>query len=489
MKKTFDQFCRAIGIDAAALTDAQRSMFELLFEARCKDLAEDAEIPADVKERAAKLIKADKESAERGQRLELDRQSEIRSMCSVPGAETLAETLINDKKSVEESRKAVLEHLRAARAPISTPKVGVEGGETAGEKLVRAASHGLALRHGIKIEAPVAGSSEFRGSSIVRVAEECLRSVGANTRGMTSDEIIGRAMSTGDFPTILSNVANLKLAAAYETGEETWRDIVEINNDVSDFKVMTVANFGGVPVFSEILEGGKYKAVSFNENGASNQVKTYGCEMMATRQMMVNDQFGAFLRAIELFGAGFDKLIGNGVWGLVIANGNTTTLGDGTTNALFSAAHGNLVTSAEALGTDGMAKLRLKLRQMKGLKATDTMNLRLSQLWVPSELEEAGRMICENQQMVVDGVGVKNTSFGTKLIVEDRLSAKNIENYYGAASRPIIQVAFLNGQQRPEVLRLNSRNPDNFEVMARGDVGWAVIEHRYAVKAFVKADV
>lgn len=114
------------------------------------------------------------------------------------------------------------------------------------------------------------------------------------------------------------------------------------------------------------------------------------------------------------------------------------------------------------------------------------MNLRLAQLWVPSELEEAGRMICENQQMVVDGIGVKNTSFGTKLIVEDRLSANSDADYYGAANRPIIQVAFLNGQQRPEVVRMNSRNPDNFEVMARGDVGWAVIEHRYAVKAKVE---
>ena len=486
MKKTFDQFCRAIGTEAAALTDAQRSMLEIIFEAQCKELASDAEIPADAKERAAKVMKSTKEAEERGARIELERQSEIRAMCAVPGAETLADKLINDKVGIEDARKQVLEHLRSSRAPISTPKTTIEGGETSGEKLVRAATHGLALRHNIKIENPAAGANEFRGRSLMRVVEECLHAIGVNTRSLSDDEMIQRAMASSDFPNILSNVANLQLKMAYENSEETWRDIVEINNDVSDFKVMTVANFGGVPVFSEVLEGGGYKAVDFRENGATNQVKTYGCEAKMTRQMIINDRLGAFLRALELFGVGADKLIGNGVWGIITSNPNLSTLGDGTTNALFSAAHGNLITSAKTLSNDGIAAIRLKLRQMKGLKTTDSMNLRLTRIAVPSELEEQARILTENAMMVVDGVGIKNTAAGLQLTVEDRLSANSDENYYGFASRPIIQVAFLNGQQRPEIVRLNSRNPDMFEVMARVDVGWAPIEHRYAVKAAVK---
>ncbi len=485
MKKTFDQFCRNMGIDAAALTDAQRSMLEMIFDAQCKELAADAEIPADAKERAAKVMKSTKEAEERGARVELERQSEIRSMCSVPGAEALADKLINDKVGIEDARKQVLEHLRSSRAPISTPKSTIEGGETSGEKLVRAATHGLAMRHNIKVENPAAGANEFRGRSLMRVVEECLHAIGVNTRSLSDDEMIQRAMASGDFPNILSNVANLQLKMAYENSEETWRDIVEINNDVSDFKVMTVANFGGVPVFSEVLEGGGYKAVDFRENGATNQVKTYGCEAKMTRQMIVNDQLGAFLRAIELFGVGADKLIGNGVWGIITTNPSISTLGNGTSNALFSVAHGNLIENASALGNDGVAALRLKLRQMKGLKTTDTMNLRLARIAVPSELEEQARVLTENALMVVDGVGVKNTAFGLQLTVEDRLSANSTVDYYGFASRPIIQVAFLNGQQRPEIVRLNSRNPDMFEVMARVDVGWAPIEHRYAVKADV----
>jgi len=415
MKKTFEQFCRAVGIDAAALTDAQRSMLEMIFDAQCKELAADAEIPADAKERAAKVMKSTKEAEERGARIELERQSEIRAMCSVPGAETLADKLINDKVGIEDARKQVLEHLRKERAPISAPKTNIEGGETAGEKLVRAATHGLALRHNIKIESPAAGANEFRGRSLMRVVEECLHAVGVNTRGLSDDQMIQRAMATGDFPNILSNVANLQLKMAYENSEETWRDIVEINNDVSDFKVMTVANFGGVPTFSEILEGGNYKAVNFKENGATNQVKTYGCEAKMTREMIINDKLSAFLRALELFGVGADKLIGNGVWGIITTNPNISTLGNGTSNALFSAAHGNLIASANALGNDGIAALRLKLRQMKGLKATDTMNLRLARIAVPSELEEQARVLTENSLMVVDGVGVKNTAFGLQL--------------------------------------------------------------------------
>ena len=42
----FEQFCRKLGIDAAALTEAQRIALESLFEARGKTLAEDADLVA-----------------------------------------------------------------------------------------------------------------------------------------------------------------------------------------------------------------------------------------------------------------------------------------------------------------------------------------------------------------------------------------------------------------------------------------------------------
>jgi len=297
-------------------------------------------------------------------------------------------------------------------------------------------------------------------------------------------------MTTGDFPIILSGVSNLVLNQAYEMSEETWRDIVEINNDVSDFKDITVASIGGAPVFSEILEDGSYKAVTFNEIGESYKIKTYGCEGRLTRQMIVNDSIGAYLRWLESFVEGAEKVIGNGVYGILTTNATTKTLGDGTSNNLFSSAHGNLITTADILGIDGMKALRLAFRKMKGIKNSDgtqdTLGLRLDRIVVPSELEEQARILTSNENMVVDGVVIKNTSYGTQLTVEDRLSANSLKNYYGAARRKAIQVAFLNGQQRPEIVQLNSRNPDNFEVMARIDVGWAPIDHRYMVKAAVE---
>lgn len=485
MKKTFEEFCRAIGINVATLAETQRSLLELVFQATCKDLDAEAAIPAEAKTRALQVMKSAEEAEKRGQAAELERQSEIRSICYIPGTEALVQPLIDEKKTVEEARKAVIEHIRANNTPISAPRSGIEGGETSLEKTIRAASHGIAMRNNIKVDNPVAGADSFRGRSYLRIAEEILIAKGVNTRNMTNDQIAQRVMADGDFPIILSNAANLMMAAAYELSEETWRDIAEINNDVSDFKVFTVANFGGVPTFSEIQPGGSYKAINFNEMGASNQIKTYGCEATATRQMIINDNLGAFFRALESAAEGSEKLIGTGVWGLITTNGNTATYGDGTSNALFSAKHGNLISDAEALGTEGMKALRLKLRQMKGLAGKDDLNIKLDRIAVPSELEEQARLLCENQMMVIDGVGVKNTSFGTQLTVENRLSAASVSDYYGFGRRKIIQVAFLNGQQRPEIVRLNDRNPDNMSVLARIDVGWAVIEHRYAVKADV----
>ena len=491
---TFTQFCRSIGIDESKLTEAQTIGIRALFDANCKDLEADAEISTSVKSDARKLIASGQEAVERGIKLENARQAEIRSMCAdhqIDNAK-VDEMIKDNSVTVEQARALVLESLKSQRTPVSTPQQAITGGDTDIEKMVRAATHGMAMRHGIQVEAPAAGANEFRGRSVLRIAEECLNKRGINTRSMTNDEIAQRAMNTGDFPIILSNVANLSLTAAYMNTEETWRDIAEINNDVSDFKNLTVASVGGIPTFSKVLEDGSYKSVNFDEIGESYKVNTYGCEMKATRQMIVNDSMGAFFCSLENFSQGADRLIGNGVYGILTTNGTTETLGNGTSNNLFSAAHGNLIASADALGIDAMAALRLAFRKMKGILGAeegatqDSMNIRLDRLIVPSELEEAAMQLVMNPSFIVDGVGVKNNSFGTKLTVEDRLSTDSLVNYYGAAMRKSIQVAFLNGRQSPEIVQLNSRNPDLFEVMARIDVGWAPIDHRFLVKAAVE---
>ncbi len=480
----FELFCRKLGIDAAALTEAQRIALESLFEARGKTLAEDADLPAEVKERAQKLVSASDEERARGAKAEAERQNEIRSMCQIQGAESLAEDMIKNNVSIEEAGRQVLAHLKKERQAVPVARPGVTMGATDAEKFSRSAVHGVAMRYGVKVEHPEAGAENFRGRSIVRIAEELLQRSGVNTRNFDSDEIIKRAMGTTDFPALLGNIANLQLQSAYQYSVENWRDIVEIT-DASTFHIMTVANFSGVPTFSEILPGGKYKAVSFDEISATNQVKTYGCEMSCTRQMLVNDQLGVFMKQIAQFARGADKLIGDGVWNIITSNPNTKTYGDGTSNALFSAKHGNLISNAEALGNVGMTALRLAFRQMKDINGKDELGLKMERIVVPSELEEEGILLTQNPMMIVDGVGVKNTSAGTALTVEHRLSANSSKNYYGFGGGRIIQVAFLNGNQAPEIVQLNSRNPDMFEVLGRIDVGWAPVEHRYAVKAAV----
>ena len=483
----FKTFCRKLGIDAEALTGVQRMALEALFEATCKDLAEDGEVGADVKARANSLIQMaqqeTEQAAERAVELENKRQAEIRSICAIPGAEDLAADLINQRVSVEVAQRKVIEHLKATRQPIGTPKTEIVGGVDESEKFQRAVADGLVLRSGINIEAPAAGSNDFRGRSLMRIAEECLRRKNISTTSMSGEEIAIRAMTSSDFPIILANVANKALAAPHEIDEEAyWRDLVEITSG-TDFKDMTVANFGGVPSFSEVLEDGRYKAVDFEEIGESYRMKTYGCEAKMTRQMIVNDSLGAFMKAITEFMPAMNKLLAVNVIGLITSNPTVKTLDGKTSKNFFSADHGNLITSANALGVDGMRDLRKNFRLMKRIGNKDAMNLSLTGILVPAELEEQARTLAENPQMVVDGVGVKNTSAGTKVVVSSRLDATSTTDYYGLTRRKPIQVAFLNGVQRPKVLRLNSRNPDNAEYLIRIDTGWGIVDHRYINKA------
>lgn len=486
---TFKQFCRSIGVDETALTEAQRVALEAVFEARCKDLSESADVDAETRAKAKKIMDASAEAVrkatEEATRAEAQRHTEIRSLCTSTGHAAIADELVKSCTTIQEAERKIIERVKASHNPVGVSKTDIVGGVDERDKFRSAVQGGLLLRYGNGFaKEPAPGSSDFQGRSALRIAEECLVKAGINTRGMSDSEIATRAMSSSDFPIILANTANIMLAKEHELAEETWSEIVEIT-DGKNFKDMTVANFGGVPTFSEVLENGKYKEVTFNEIGESYRIKTYGSQATASRQTIINDGLDAFFRAAGLFVQGSNKLIGNGVWGLITSNPAVKTLNGKDSNTLFHANHGNLIANANALGTEGMKAMRKSFRTMKETGG-EAMGLTLGILAVPAELEEQGRILAENKEMMIDGVVVKNTSYGTKLLVEHRLDAVSEVDYYGFPTKgKPIQVAFLNGRRVPEAVRLNNVNPDELTILYRMDAGWGVADHRYAVKADV----
>ena len=112
------------------------------------------------------------------------------------------------------------------------------------EKVRDAATDALMLRSGLPVTDQSPGASEFRGRSLIEIGCELLERAGTSTRGMSkrqkaglilSNRAAGGAMSTSDFPLILSSLVNKTLLKAYMEWPQTWKPI-DASTDAQDSK-------------------------------------------------------------------------------------------------------------------------------------------------------------------------------------------------------------------------------------------------------------
>ncbi|MGL5268912.1 MAG: HK97 family phage prohead protease, partial [Selenomonadaceae bacterium] len=172
-------------------------------------------------------------AVEKGIAAERARVSEIGSMCRSFNMDS--QEYISSGKSVDEVRKIVLEKAMEKNQPTKV-SVGAEDIE----KFRSAATDGMAIRAGVAIEKPAEGATDFRGMSMLRLAQDCIeRQSGKDMRYADNDTLIREALTgTGAFPGILSNVANKSMAQAYQTAPTTFQ-LWTAKGSNTDFKDAT----------------------------------------------------------------------------------------------------------------------------------------------------------------------------------------------------------------------------------------------------------
>lgn len=442
---------------------------------------------ADVAEKAVsnggKDTDAENRAKAEGQRIEADRQNQIRSMCQIPGCEELADELCKDVNCTTETARAkIIERMKSARTPVGT-RVGLIEDEK--DKFTRAARHGIELRAGLKVENPAPGANEIRGMSLLRIAEECLIREGKPHRFSDPSELAVRAMGTTDFPGIMANTANKVMQKAYGESAETWEIWAEPGEGV-DFKDMSRPQFSESPDLSLVRPNGEYNEVAFSEMAPSFAIKTYGAECALTRQLIIDNDLQTYLRIPLAFGRAAQRKIGDLVY-YPITN-NSAINSTGTSLALFIAAHANLMTPAKALGFDALSELRRMLRIQTGLKGK-TLNQKLDFLLVPAALETVALALANSTYIPQLGAGPIDNQFkGTfRPVVEPRLDVASETAYFGMADYrngiSTVEVAFLNGVRNPVIVQFEGKNPDARKILCRIDVGVGLKDHRAIVKS------
>lgn len=371
-----------------------------------------------------------------------------------------ASQFIKDKTSVDEVRKAIIEdHKR------STQSV-VVGGVPDADNMMRAIGDSIAARSGIVVDLK---DNYFRGASLIDMARYAL---GMN--GFDRNEIAQRAMSNDQFTLLLGNVANRVMVANFEEQEGTY-GLWTTNVDLPNFKLQTdvsVKNPNGR--LAKMKEKGELENLELDEDGAGWKLESYGNKFYFTRQMIINDDLGAFTNIVADFGQ-MAKRTSNGiVYDLLQGKGDYANYKTSDNKVLFHTDHKNTDTAA-ALSSETLSNGRIKMRRQKD--GNIALNINPKYLIVSPENEMIAR-----QLLISDSDPSKNNSGVTNIfknsmdvIVEAELDANP---WYLAAGRKTIKTGTLAGTGGQPIVQESKKSAGGVEFECLYDFGVKVEDFR-----------
>ena len=299
------------------------------------------------------------------------------------------------------------------------------------------------------------------------------------------------AFSTASLPGILSNIANKMLLEGYNYVEDAWRKIAKIAS-VNDFKEHSRYRMTGSFKFEQVGADGELKHGRLDEQRYGQRADTHGIMFALTRQMIINDDMGAFTDIPRQIGMGAAESIAEALWGLWLRN---PVQSDG--KAFFHSDHANYVEGADtALSVDGLTDAEVKFNQQTKPNGKP-LGMPASILLVPTALKVPAEMLMKSLQLNETTTANKakpstNPHVG-KFDVVSSVYLSNV-SFAGASSKawylladpnrlPAIEIAFLNGVDRPTVEKTDA-DFNTLGIQFRGYIDFGVREqdHRGALK-------
>ncbi len=374
-------------------------------------------------------------------------------------------------------------------------------GEDARDKTLRGAANWLLVRSGVaamvakheKAEERSYDPGEFRGLSLVELARLMLERGGRQVTGWDKMRLVSEAFtyrsaitqSTSDFATLLENVMNKVLLAAYAITPDTWRRFCTTGT-VNDFRASNRYRMGSFGALDALLENGEFKRKTISDaEKATIQAATKGNIINVSRQMIINDDMSGFSRLPQMLGRAAALSIEVDVYALLALNaGLGPTMNDGL--AMFDAGHNNISTPA-ALSAANIDADRVTMAQQKDKDGNDFIDLRPAVLLVPVGLGGQARVINQSQydpDTIANKSQMKpNIVVGLFRDIVDTPRLTGTRRYLFADPdiAPTIEVAFLEGQSAPVLETRDGWDVDGAEMKARFDYGVAGIDFRSAV--------
>jgi hypothetical protein len=405
--------------------------------------------------------------------------AEIRSIARIAGLDqSWIDGQIDGGADPDTARRAAFEALAKRSAPsIRTEQVRVEMGESQDEPALRARQMGEALYARINPRHDLSEPARcYAYSTPVDMAKELLTLRGESTMALSPASLVTRALhTTSDFPIILGDTVGRVLRDAYQAAPSGIRRLGR-QTTARDFRAVNKIMLGEAPLLEKLSEHGEIKAGTMAEAREAYKVETWARKIGITRQVLVNDDLGAFADLARRMGQAAAETEARILVTLLEAgSGNGPTLSDGKT--LFHADHGNKAGTGAVISDATLSAARLALRTQKGIEDR-TIRVTPRNLLVPPALETTAEKWLASIAPAT-AADVNPFSGSLSLVVEPRLSSAT--RWYVTADPGEIdglEFAYLSGAEGPQVESRSGWDVDGVEIRVILDFGAGFIDHR-----------
>lgn len=401
----------------------------------------------------------------------------------------LLDTCLDDMScTVQSAQSKLLAKLAEGSEPLRGP--GIVPGADSRDKFIDGVSNAILARGG---KVTLAVGNEFAGIRLSGICRAVLNRAGVDNASRLEGSALAAkvfaTMSTSDFPLLLSNTANKALRVAYDAAPSTWQTWAA-RGEVSDFKSNSRIQLGSFNSLAVIPEGGEYQAAGMSEEAETIQAQTKGRFISLTRQMIVNDDLGAFMSRAARLGFAARRTVNEDVYAKLAANGN---MSDG--GALFNATattttggHANLTSSgtAIAVASIGIGENMIAVQKDKDLRTT--LNLVPAYILVPRGKKITAWEILNSPTDPASSNSNKRNyaaSLALEIVSDAELDKASATAWYLVSNpniAPVIEVDFLDGMDVPYTEEQVDFYTDAVLLKVRMDYGVAAIDWRGGYK-------
>ena len=354
------------------------------------------------------------------------------------------------------------------------------------------------MRSGMDLERPADGARNFMGMQFRDLAIECLQMDGCCENGLNrrgSDELyamLQRSFFTPEstFPAILDNTIEKAYREGHKKASVTF-DRITKKGTLSDFQIHNNYYIAGpVGEFLEVPESGELKHDVFRDDHLpTRQLRTYGRQFTLSRKAFIDDDIGLVTSLPARYAASARKTINKQVYSILV---NNPAIYDGV--PLFHSAHKNLLKTGTGVTQEAMQTMIMALANQRD-QFGEAIIINPAILVVPSGMQFDMYTLFNSPAIHT----TENTQAVNPLyqyrdqleVVEDPTinslcgGMGNVMPWWllgAAGDTEFIEVDYLNGQEIPNIRRMETPGQLGFVWDLYLDWGISVMDFRGGVK-------